>query len=803
MVVENRLPALALPGLSPDSLGNYLASLGILRVLSRKWPSTRIAWRDGVLQVVGGPPTLDELLDELVRVAGTRGDSDVRKSEWTQYDKAWSDAQKKGTKLKSGAPLALWLAEAQETHLQLFAAHAVPHGRVSFNPLLGSGGNAGKRDFAKGWTAAVDALATARATADKDYRQATTLADDARRKAQATTDEKYQQATKKAEAGRQKARTEADNKKTEAARQKASATADEKYRQAKEKAEANHQKAIAEADQEFRQKTRAADETRTKFVDPREALRALLIGLSTDWAPEGFSGGSWFSEATKLYNSGQSPAREGQLSPWAMVLACEGLAFLAGGASRRLGARSRVIGAFPFVTQPIAASAEKEADRIRAEIWIPLWTRPMTLAEASSLFSRGRAELRGRGAITPAAFATAIRKRGVDAGVSEFLRFTLGRTTSSNTFEPRLEARFSRDTVGSGTGEASSLTVERVTALIEQRGFPRDGKRFVGLRGPIEAALLDVAAEPNRVDAAIALLDAITTALDRIDRNRGFREGKVRWEPLPLEWLRSLFADEQPGVEARLALSLVSSFPVAQPFATYRFGVELKFGLTYANYTHTERPPARWVWGPGDLARVLGAVLWRKLLDLQTEAHNPPRGRVHLPCTTAQVHQWLAGDIDESLFSAWLSRLALFDWRRVPQHIRSLIQPEINAPRVDGGLSLLGIMQPLVDQRVLTIQDLSQGDLLSDETGARTTEVARSLVALIRSGKVDAALRLASSRYAMAGAHLASFDAPFGTHDPDHLVAALLFTVSDRDRAVLFERWLRPRRRPQGGKAHV
>jgi CRISPR-associated protein Csx17 len=112
-------------------------------------------------------------------------------------------------------------------------------------------------------------------------------------------------------------------------------------------------------------------------------------------------------------------------------------------------------------------------------------------------------------------------------------------------------------------------------------------------------------------------------------------------------------------------------------------------------------------------------------------------------------------------------------------------------------------MQPLVDQRALNIRDLSPGDLLSDETGARTTEAARSLVTLIRAGSLDAALRLATSRYAMAGAHLASFDAPFGTHDPDRLVAALLFTISDRDRTVLFERWLRPRRRQQGGEAHV
>ena len=121
-------------------------------------------------------------------------------------------------------------------------------------------------------------------------------------------------------------------------------------------------------------------------------------------------------------------------------------------------------------------------------------------------------------------------------------------------------------------------------------------------------------------------------------------------------------------------------------------------------------------------------------------------------------------------------------------------------PRADGELALLGLLHPLIDQRPLVIADLSPNDLLSEETGARTTEAARSLVTLIRAGNLDAALRLASSRYAMAGARLASFDATFATRNPDRLVAALLFTLSDRDRAVLFERWLRPRRRPQEEK---
>lgn len=786
MASELRLPALALPGLSPDSLGNYLASLGLLRVLARKWPSTRIAWRDEVLQVIGGPTTLDELLDELVRVAATQTDADVGKREWTQYDKAWSDAQKKGTKAESGVPLAEWQATAQESAFQLFAAHAVPHARVSFNPLLGTGGNAGRRDFAAGWKKAVDALEGALSAlkqARAEHMSALTAADQVRTDALEKVEERHRDAISNAASGR-----------TEAARSSARSKADDARTKAIEKAHEKHQAAVEKATAAF-----------GNVVQPQDQLKRLMQGQPSDWIAEKLGAGSWFSEATKLYNSGQSPAREGQASPWSMALACEGLAFLVGGASRRLGARSaRAVGAFPFVTQPIAASAEKDADRLRGEIWAPLWSRPMSLAETSALFSRGRAELHGRGAVTPAAFATAIRERGVDAGVSAFRRFTLGRTTSSNTFEPRLEARFSL-TAGAEVGAAVSAMLKRVTALIEQHGFPRDGKRFVGLRGPVESALLDVAAEPTSSEAGIALLDTVVNALDRIDRNRSFREGNVRWEPLPLEWLPSLFEDETPGVEARLALSLVSAFPVAQPFATYRFGVEWKYGATYANYTHSDRPPARWVWGPGDLARVLGAVLSRKLLDQEADVSKPgQRGRAPLPATASQVRQWLAEDLDEELFAVWLARFALFDWRSVPQVVRTIVQrDDARVPKADGELGLVGLLQPLVDQRRLVIRDISDDDLLAEETGARTTEAARALVTLIRVDNLDAALRLASRRYAMAGARLAAFDVSFATHHPDRLAAALLFTISDRDRAVLFERWLRPRRRPQRGDAHV
>ncbi len=744
MAAEMKLPVLSLPGLSPDSLGNYLASLGLLRVLARKWPTTRIAWRDEVLRVVGGPPTLDALLDEIIRVATAR--------EWAPYERAWSDAQKESSNLAAkpktaaecGVPFARWQADAEERLLEGFAAHVVPHGAGrSMNPILGKAGKIGQRDFAKGWARAADLLMPPKPS--------------------------------------KQSKNESQAKK-----------------EAREKAD--------------------ADAVRTDAIRKRCELDALLRGTPLSWLEKDLNSATWFSHANKLYNNGQRAFRDGVLSPWAMVLACEGIAFLAGGASRRLGARARAVGAFPFVTKAAAPEASGQTGRDAAELWAPVWDRPMAVSEVLALFRRGRAELGARSAHTPAAFASAILRRGVDAGVAEFRRFVLGWTTAQDYVEPRFHGAIATPTSdGSAVTGALSTAVERVTTLIEQRGFPHDRKvgqrwRFEGVRGLIEAALLHVAAKPHDSEAAIGLLDAVAAALDRIDRNRGFREGEVRWEPLPIQWLPSLFADERPGPEARLVLSLVSGFPSSVPFAAYRFGVEWTRDRNYSWKTqprwfeHSKIAPARWVWDPGELSRVLATVLLRRLLhedatDSDGTAH--PAGRAPMPATASHVRQWLAGDLDELLLQAWLSRLALFDWRKVPPGVLALIESDSALPEVDGELALMGLMQPLVDRRPLVATSLSRDDLLAEETGARTTAAARSLVSLIRAGNIESAVRLANSRYAMAGARLATMDAPWSPHDPDRLVAALLFTISDRDRAVLFERWLRPRRRQPGGEAHV
>jgi CRISPR-associated protein Csx17 len=694
-------------------------------LLARKWPSVRIAWRDHVLNVVGGPTSLDDLRDELGCVADKRA--------WTPYQRGWADDQKKSTKAKSGMPLAVWQAGAGEQSLELFAAHAVPQARVSFNPLLGSGGNAGKRDFSDGWKRAVEALAPSQP-----------------------------------------------------------------------KKPSKNETAASKAAGEQADKKNANEEEERK----RAELEAFLLGKPLTWMFEKLNAASWFSEANKLYNSGQNPFREGLVSPWAMALACEGLAFWVGGASRRLGSRARAQGAFPFVSLAAAPGVAEGAGRDLAEVWAPIWERPMTLPEARALFLRGRAEVGGRGVLTPSAFATAIARRGVDSGITEFLRFTLGRTTSANTFEARFEGRFRVQASAGTPGVSVALprALECVLALVDR--LPADRKvgqrwRFVGLRGPIEAAMLRLAATPDDPEAGCALLDAVVTALDKVDRNKRFRDRRVSWEPLPIQWLPPLFGGDPPGVEARLALALVSAFPVSRPFALYRFGVETMHG----HFEHPERRPARSVWHPGEVARVLSRVVMRRTLDWESARHDQEQddkpSRMVLPATAANVERWLDGAVNDALLARWIARLALFDWRYIPSEVRKLASATGESCGASAPLCLFALFQPLFERPPISLRGQPMTpDLLPRKSGARAPAAARALANLIGRGQLDAALRLAVSRYAMAGVALAHTKAPWQIADPDRFLASVLFPIGDNERTTLIERWLRPRRQ-QGGKAHV
>jgi CRISPR-associated protein Csx17 len=692
-----------------DSLGLGLAALGLLLLCSRRWPLIRGGWRDGVFYLSGGPKTEAELLDFVAGI-GERG-------EWSNYQKGWDKHQKADTKAKSGRNTALWRArEADEESLSLFQSHIAPATRLSFNPLFGTGGNAGKRDFSTGWVKATEA--------------------------------------------------------------------------------------IKKPPRAWTRKMLNAD------------LAAFLRG-EPGLCLADYNSGCWFGAANKAFNSGTSkPFREGQLSPWAMALACEAFGLFQGSPSRRLGSALRATGAFPFVTTEASPTAEGEAGKNLGELWLPVWEQPMSLPEVVAIFQRGRAEVNGKGATTPPAFAAAILQRGVDAGIREFRRFLLLRTTSENTFESRLAS------VVPVAGKAEASTAITLTRMLGVRdSLPADrkkGKRWIyaGLRGPIDEALVAFA-EKQSPETARAAVDAIVKSLRAADRNRGHRLSKkanpprapIRFQLLPGAWAESLL-DEHGGdacAEARIGLALATLWASKHPNKTKKAGAApllpywLGIKMTGPFCTMPEEPPFRRVWGAGTLTANLAAVLHRRLIEEEPSAE-PPFGAWY-SVGLGDIEAWLSGTLDDTEVEKWMMRFSLFEWNK--DSVSAVGKRLNHAPPTDvvsGTLALFALFKPLFQSWLLS-------DLLPVGSKAETAKVGPLLgiVALLARGDLTAATQLARNAYRAAGIEPARLHFQnFACEDPQRLLAALLiptqrrgitkdtFDGLNRPVPALCKRWLSP-----------
>lgn len=696
------LPVVALNGLNADSLGAYLASLGLFSLAARQWPRVRAVWRNARFCLVGGPATLEQVF-EFVSEVGER-------NIWTRYDRPWNEVKKADVSKKTSMRTARWRAfEAEEQSLPAFGAHLALDGRVRMNPLLGTGGNAGKRDFARGWKDAAHAIEKPPRKWSRDA-----LNND---------------------------------------------------------------------------------------------LEAFLVG-GTCACLRSFQAGSWFGAANKIYNHGnpsappdsprgkKQPYREGEVSPWAMALACEGLPYFAGSSSRQLGSRRQPRGAFPFVTTAMSPKAEKEAGRVEAEVWVPIWDRPMTEPELRSLFLRGRSELGGKGATSSAAFAAGVMSRGVDAGVAEFRRFLLLHTTSAQTFESRLATvvPVPKTNPESAATRAIRTIVAFRDALPEER---KVGKRwrFSGLRGPLEQALVDFAtAEPGegRAERAWALVDAVLEALVKVDRNRGYRGHGVRFQSLPGEWAAGLFREHPPDRESRLALAISSlaETPLSPPLIAYRIGMKRR--TAKSRWEFSESPPARRVWSDAGLTENLCAMIDRRVMEALGHASSPPPFGAAIRVDLDDVHAWLSGEVDEERLALWLDRLCVFDWggRANRESATELEHGFIGArPAVDGALALYALFRPLAHGRLFR-QVLHENGIRADS--ASTCAHLGRVVAMLRHGDVNAASEAALVAYRSAGVALADFAAFPDGPDPHRLLAALTIPVRDEQVLAAFRRWRAP-----------
>ncbi|MEI6339418.1 MAG: type I-U CRISPR-associated protein Csx17, partial [Verrucomicrobiota bacterium] len=384
-------------------------------------------------------------------------------------------------------------------------------------------------------------------------------------------------------------------------------------------------------------------------------------------------------------------------------------------------------------------------------------------------------------------FAAAIIQRGVDAGLSEFRRFSLLRTTSENTFESRLTRIIPlHEKKNPARAEAAAVIFGLRDSL------PPDYKKgkswiYAGLRGPIDRALTEYAASETATDA-IAVVDGMVTALEKADRNKTHRERGIRFTRLPGSWLADLCADGL-SAEARIGLAIASLK------GSKTVGTVLQYWLgvtpTFKGWLMPKNCPFRRVWAPTTFQQNLVAVVQRRLVDMkEAEARPPFSGFLSAPL--ADIALWIHGELDEAELERWMKRFSLFSFDAAALAFsRKLLREANDSCNPSAALAVFALLKPLFEPELFE-------EWMRDTSGSKPPRCARisRIAALLSRNDLSAAVKLARETWNACGARL--IEAPIAynsANDPDicqRLLGAMLMPVWPKDVLSIFRRWCAP-----------
>lgn len=341
-----------------------------------------------------------------------------------------------------------------------------------------------------------------------------------------------------------------------------------------------------------------------------------------------------------------------RVNPWEFVLMIEGALLFAGSVARRLGANTLGRAVFPFSVESVAvgygsaSAGEETTDGSRAELWLPLWSDPITYAEAKHLFAEGRAQLGRRQARNAVEFALAVNLLGVSRGVKSFARFGfLKRNGLAFLAAPlgRVEVRL--------RPEARLLDDPQLTEWIDRlrwacRDKDKTPARYQTALRQIDRAMFEFANRSALGNDAKYLLDVLS-ALGRTERTlaSGLAFCKDKYlrplQGLNRQWLEQA-DDHSPEFHLATSLAGIRSHGHVGPLRTFLEEVEQ---TKFVNWSPGSTSA---VWSRRPLVANLAAVFQRRLM----EAFRDTQAGIPLcssrPAPLADVIAFLHGEIDES-----------------------------------------------------------------------------------------------------------------------------------------------------------
>jgi len=501
-------------------------------------------------------------------------------------------------------------------------------------------------------------------------------------------------------------------------------------------------------------------------------LRATLLAVPGTTLPDLGSAGTWFVYANKTFNSGQGWYREGQISPWAFLLALEGARLLRGGTGRRMGSRARPYAVFPFLCDAPSPATDGEIKLTRAEFWAPLWEHPANCVELEALIERGLARVGDRAARSPHEFALAARSAGVDGGVAAFARFSLRQTTSSQVFEA-IPGETVRVAEGAPRDSRLLLPLLDWMKFLPEPPASTQRAKFRGMRGPLERDLIRIAEQPEDPERWRSLLLLLAAIQNRLDHNRAFRERSRPVPRLDPMWFDAAWPIPTPEILVARAIASIGAGSETPLFLNIVGADQDRWG----NRSFSKSRPNRAVYHMGDPARVLAGILERRLTD--AEPLEPlPLGSA-AACSVDVVEAFLCGTIDLGSILRWLPAMVLIGWRGFK-----------GTPERFGAASGLYTLQALFRPLFHPGEIMLNGEPLFREPPKATT--ARRLLHLIRSSDWVQAVDAARARYLAEGRRTIAPPVEIDA-DGERVAAALLIPMRSADVAGGIERWLESR----------
>ncbi len=461
----------------------------------------------------------------------------------------------------------------------------------------------------------------------------------------------------------------------------------------------------------------------------RELLANALFGNRTTALQSG-AAGQYDPGRAGGANQGPGVSHDASTNPWDLILTLEGAVAWASGLYRRQGAGYRSFLCSPFTvrSRTIGYGSSSGKDDARAEVWTPLWRRPVRFAELRALLREGRASVQGRPARNTLEFAEAACSLGVDRGIDRFVRYSLLKRRGDS------YVALPAGTFPTGYRSEADLIRQFTNFFDDFRGLPNSAEEMRrGVESAVYQALLTPAAERMR-EVMAALGRMIRRVATTSDSRLPIRALKAK------EWLEACGFANQPEVRIAAALASIWTREMG-PLAD-----------------HLSRAGKRFAWIGGSLPDRLIAVLDRRL-QLANAAGmrtNPLGGSCVADAGDATL--FIEGSADDELIEDLLFAFLVLDWQGFePPAFR----------RAAETLPVYSVLKLL----------FLPGEIRRDGGEPKRLVSDRRILSVLAAGNLEESARLAVHRLRIAG--LRPLEVPYaGGFDARRLAASLLIPVA-------------------------